>query len=749
MRSAKELPAWDRKTKVMKPGGFQMKIFKLRIVAATLIVGLCSLSLNASAQNSDADDSEIDEIVVTGQFIAETGQSALKSDVPLRDVPFTVAGYTREFMDAIETTRIADLYNYMAGVQKSGPTGYDVSIRGYRSTANDRNVLLTDGLPGLSVRFGSPPTVNAERIEVVKGPAAVLYGQIQPGGFINIVTKRPEETRSTGVRFRADGTYGADASIGDTTGFIASVDTTGPLTDDGRFLYRLIAEYEDANTYRDNGFSDSFYIVPSLTWVVSDRTRATVFAEYRDEDHALDNYLVAFGNDISNAADLTTRYQEPNDEQPETGWVGGLEIDHAFSDTFSWKLNYRYVWHEDFARGYENSSFRDEDTLRRRDRNQANERTYDFVDTSLNWQLQGGGIEHDLSFGLNVGKETSQFTRINFDNGNPTLDIDVLNPVYGQGVPNADRNVSDNDRFRDFDSVAVYFRDFVTLSENWKAVIGARYEEFDTSEIEYRPAFPTPVFFRGREANGDDVSTMLGLVYQPDDRWSIYASYAESFDPPTWGREDSNGNPITKPERGQQLEAGVKMDFDRGTATVSVFSITRDDVAQDTGQDQPDGTAIFDFIGEDKSDGFEVEVDTAINENWNLIFAWANVTAEVEADVNSNRIGQTLLGAPENTVSIWNRFQINEAWGVGVGINHAGDRYGSAFASSGDQSTRLELPDYTLVDLGIYYTGDAFDATVKFSNITDEEYYVSSTRNTNIVPGVPATVTFSLFKQFD
>lgn len=713
------------------------------------MLGIITFVSPAFAQSGNSDsDAQIDEITVTGQFIAETGESALKTDIPLRDVPFTVSGYTREFMDAIETTRIADLYNYMAGVQKSGSTGYDINIRGYSSTANDRNVLLTDGLPGLTVRFGSPPTVNAERIEVVKGPAAVLYGQIQPGGFVNIVTKRPEETQSTSVRFRVDGTYGADADLGDTSGFTTSIDTTGPMTDDGKFLYRLVAEYEDANTFRDNGFSESLYIVPSLTWVMSDMTRATVFAEYRDDDHALDNYLVAFGNDIANVADPTTRYQEPDDGQPEEGYVFGLEVDHEISDTLSWTLNYRYVWHEDAARGYENLSFRDMDTLRRRDRNQLNERTYNFLDTSLNWRTSTGQIDHDIAFGLNTGTETSQFTRINFDGGNATLDIDILNPVYGQGVPNADRNVSDNDREREYDTFGIYFRDFVTLSEHWKAVFGLRYEEFDTSEDLYQPAFPTRVYSQTLEANGDDTSTMLGLIYQPDDIWSFYTSYAESFDPPTWGREDADGNPITKPEKGQQIEAGVKMDFRRGTATLSVFSIEREDVLQDTGLDQQDGTAIYDFLGRDKSDGFEFEVDAAINENWNLIFAYANVSAEVDADVNPNRIGQTLLNAPENTLSVWNRISINDAFAFGVGINHASDRYGSAFAGNGDQSTRLELPDYTLVDLGLYYTGRNFDATVKFTNITDEEYFVSSTRNTNITPGLPATVTFSLFKQF-
>lgn len=715
-----------------------------------LVCGLIFLVPSANAQLPAGSDGEksVEEIVVTGKFISQTGESALKSNVPLRDIPMTVSSYTKEFMNSIETTRIADLYDYMVGVQKSGPTGYDINIRGYSSTANDRNVIQIDGLPGLTVRFGSPPTINAERIEVVKGPAAVLYGQIQPGGFINVVSKRPEETQNTEVKLRADGFYGADASVGDTSGVTVSLDSTGPIDEDGKFLYRVVAEYEDASTFRDNGFSDSLYFVPSLTWNVSDATTATFFAEYRDEDHALDNHLVAFGNDIRNAADLTTRYQEPHDGQPETGYVGGLVLDHDFSGQLSWRLNYRYVWHEDGARGYENLSFRDATTLRRRDRDQHNERTYDFVDTNLVWEPMTGGIEHSITLGLNAGKETSQFTRRNFDNGNATLDVDILNPVLGQGIPNVDRHVGDNDRERDYTTWAVYLQDQLTLSDNWKAVAAFRYEKFDTSEDLYQPAFPTRTYVRTVGANGDDVSTMLGVIYQPSDAWSYYVSYAESFDPPTWGRENASGNQITTPEKGSQVEFGVKTDFERATATFSYFMITRENVAQDTGLDQPDGTAIWALLGKDTSDGFELEVNANVTDEWQLIFAYSNVTAEVDTDVNPNRIGQTLLNAPESTASMWNRYQFNDNWGLGLGIRHVDKRYGSAFAGDGDQSTRLILPDYTLVDLGIYYSGPSFDATLKFGNLTDEEYFLSATRNTNIVPGVPANVTVSMTKRF-
>ncbi len=716
----------------------------MTLLATSILAASPSL---AESVNTTSDEF-LEEVVVEGRFIADSGRSGLKSDVPLRDVPLTISGYTNDFMNAIETSRIADLYNYMAGVQKSGNTGYDVSIRGFSSSAADRGVIQTDGLPGLAVRFGSPPTINSERIEVVKGPAAVLYGQIQPGGFINVITKKPQEERKTEVKFRADGTYGSNTDLSETSGATVSLDTTGAIDSGNKFLYRLVAEYEDRDTFRDNSYSESRYIVPSLTWNITDRTQATFFAEYRDEDHALDDNLVAYNNDIDNVAELTTRYQEPDDEQPETGYAGGLIFSHAITNDLLWRLNYRYVWHEDSARGYQNQSFRNATTLRRRDRNQYNERTYNFVDTNLSWDTETGSISHKLMLGFNAGTETSDFERLNFDGGNPTLDIDIYNPVYNQGVPNADRHVSTNDRKRNFDSWAVYIQDQITLTNHWKAVAAIRYEEFDTSEDLYQPIFPVRTYVRTEKANGDDVSTMFGVIYQPDDIWSFYGSYAESFTPPGWGREDANGKQLTTPEKGHQIETGVKAEIENVTATFSIFSITKEDVAQDTGVDSADGDAIWALSGEEQSNGIELEVNANITANWQLIFAYSYVDATVEDDVDPDKVGQTLLNAPKHTASVWNRYQFSDTWGIGMGVKYADERYGSAVAADGNESARLVLPDYVLVDVGVYYTTEELDATLKFGNLLDEEYYESATRNTRIVPGAPANLTLSLTKRF-
>ena len=698
------------------------RVFIQRAIAGAVLL-LCSASLVAQS------DEEIEEIVVTGRFIAADGYSGLKSNVPLRDVPITISSYTQAFMEGIETIRIADLYNYMAGVQRAGNTGYDISIRGFSSGGADRNSLQTDGLPGLAVRFGSPPTVNTERIEVVKGPMSVLYGRIQPGGFINIVTKKPQPEASHQFKLRADA---YDVDIGDTLGVTASIDSTGPLNDTGTVLYRFVGELEDTQGFRDNGFSESAYAVGSVTWLPSDRTTVTLALEYRDEDHSLDNFLVAPGRDINLVADITTRYQEPDDIQPETGHSIALTIDHEISDELSWRANFRYVDHEDSALGWENLSFRNATTLRRRDRNQLNIREYTFIDTSLSWTPSLGGVDHNFMIGFNGGRETSNFERKNFDGGNATLDIDIYNPVYGVGVARA--AVPSSHRFTTFDALGLYVQDQITLTDNWKAVVGLRFEDFEAVEEDVRGVAAD------RATSGDDVVPMAGLIYQPDGNWSYYVSWSESFNPPRPDRTDAEGNRDFPAEQGRQLEAGVKSNLldGRATATFSVFNIEKENVLNRV------SGSVYQLTGVEKSQGFEVEVNANVTDNWQLIAGFAYVDATVDEDRNAALVGLRLRNAPEYTASVWNRVQVTDLWGFGLGIAYADQRWGELPRTG----SRVRLPDYFVTDFVVYYDHPAVFGTLKIGNVFDETYYESGTNDRRIVPGAPRGFVLSLSRNF-
>ncbi len=716
----------------------------------------------AQAKPKAENDPVLEEVLVEGRFIGETGRSALKSDVPMRDVPMTVASYTDDFIAAVETVTVADLYDYMTGVQRAGTTAYDVTIRGFATGAADRNSIMVDGLPGLAVRWGSPPTINAERVEVVKGPASVLYGQVQPGGFINIVTKRPQAERLNFVKVRTENFYGDEADFGDTFGYTLSLDSTGALNKDQTWMYRLIAQYGDNPGFIDFGVSEDKYLVPSITWAPTDNTQITGSIEYRKLDASYSDGLIAPINAAGVAditlinKDLTTTYQEPASYNNEEGVTYILDFSHQFTPNLEWRGAFRGSDHEDqrvsqdiqgtrtchpaSAAGMLNPT---NICVRRRDRNQYNERTYYFYDTNLVWDVGSGAVTQKLMFGINGGTETADFKRINFGANNNTLDIDLYNPIYGQGTSLPDR--ADVWPKTNYDSLAFYLQDQISLGDHWKVLAGGRYEDFD---IVTRSQWPVghPGFRAETSTKGDAFVPMGGVLYQPNDSWTYYVSYAESFNPPAPGRLDINGDVFTTPEEGVQYEAGIKADLPdgRGSFTASIFTIEKKNSLQAIGT-----SGVFRLTGVEESNGFEIEGDFAVTENWQILAGYSHIEATVKDDVDTAIIGQELRNAPEDSVSIWNRVQLTDAFSLGAGLSYVSGRFGTSPDPRGDDF-RLDLPSYTIVDLAVYYYNEAnnINVTLKLGNVLDERYYPSAFSETRITPGNPANIAFSVSKSF-
>ena len=364
-----------------------MKASAISLAVAACLPILASPSAWAQAapparpQEAAVAADQIESVTVQGQFLGAGSQSAMKLDVPVRDTPFSVSSYSESFMKAIETTNIADLYNYMTGVKRAGNTGYDLTIRGFKTGANDRNAILVDGLPGLSGRFGSPPTIGIDHMELVKGPMSVLYGAAQPGGFINLIGKKPKATRAVEFDVKATAYKGDTLGISDAKGLDLAVDATGPFkADDTRLLYRFIAQAADKDLFRTNAYERPVFIAPSVSWEITDATFATLALEYRKITFGYDTFLVVPARDITKIAPIRTRYQEPSDTEIEDGKTLSLNVDHTFANQIRWNTSLRMVRHTDDAKGYDAVAIRANLTsLQRRARGQHNERAYDFA----------------------------------------------------------------------------------------------------------------------------------------------------------------------------------------------------------------------------------------------------------------------------------------------------------------------------------------------------------------------------------
>jgi catecholate siderophore receptor len=285
----------------------------------------------------------------------------------------------------------------------------------------------------------------------------------------------------------------------------------------------------------------------------------------------------------------------------------------------------------------------------------------------------------------------------------------------------------------------------VSFGDHWKLLLSGRYEDFEIDTESRRPV-DHPAWSESESTSGDSFVPMIGLLFQPDDLWTYYVSYAESFNPPSPGRVDIDGNIFRVPETGMQYEAGIKTDVfeNNGTMTFSVFQIEKKNSLQQIGT-----TGAFELTGVEESKGFELEGNFLFNDWWQVLAGYSYVDATVKEDVNPALIGQRLRNTAKNSASIWNKVQLSEALSLGLGINHVGERFGTVPTAAGE-AFRLRLPSYTLVDAAAYYHSRALgiDVTLRAGNLLDKKYYPSAFTPTRVAPGAPANVVLSVSKTF-
>ncbi len=742
-------------------------------------LGLATVMPLAWSQGSDANkrptngapstetkaEEALEEIVVRAYLRADA-QSAMKLDVPIRDTPFTVSSYSENYLKEIDAATTLDAYAYMTGVSRGGQSAWDLSMRGFKTTSNDRNAIVADGLPGQTARFASPTTVGIDRIEVVKGPASVLYGKSQPGGFINIISKKPERERSAKFGVRANSFSGDKLSFGDSNGISVYGDLTGPLDASERFLYRVAAEYSDRDSFRDFGSGKSTYVAPSLTWNVSDATTATVMLEYRKVEGTYDLYLAAPNRDASLLAPITTRYQEPGDFQNEDGYLATVLLQHEFANEAVWRLGARAVRNKDFTQWFDHIAvLADGRTLQRRARIGDNRRINDYVDTSVSMPFSTGSIEHRLLVGGTVGRDSLDANRKQFVNGAATgvlsrpgpgsLNIDLYNPMYGVSPLHAALPAGTiQRRFTQATVAGLYLTDFITFTPKWKATVGLRY---DQEKQLFRDLIP--VRLPDIEETDSDLYPMVGLLFQPNDSWSFYGSFSTSFVPPPPNFQDVTGGHPFDPESGEQVEVGAKAYLMNGKAifTLAWFDIAKENtLAVVTCNVGVAGTCHRE-VGEEVSDGLEFEATLLPLPNWQTTLGYARVNAEVsKADTATNvpLVGSQLTNAPRDNAHLWSRYDVEggalAGLGLALGVVHVSGQPGNSPTRANPRI--LQLPSYTVVDLALYYTfRERYDLGLKFGNVLDEKYYdsVGSTlADVSVVPGAPRNVSLSLNVNF-
>ncbi|RVU84650.1 TonB-dependent receptor [Leucothrix sargassi] len=694
----------------------------MRIKTNVTLLGAISCFTSATVL---AEVIELDTVVVTGKqdsYFEKSRATALKIDADDLDTPFSTSVINDTIISDLKASSLEDAYDYITGFTRSGTNANAFTIRGMSA---DLTNIQTDGLPGLTTRFGSPVTANVERVEVLKGPASVLYGGMDPGGLVNVITKKPEAEakRTITVGYQNFTEQSKD-------GYEASIDLTGPLNDSGTLLYRFIAGGEDKDSFRDFVDSKNAYLYPSLTYKPNDKTQVDLQLEYFSQDRKADDGLFAVNNDISTVAPIETYYQEPGDNGQDEGIAISASVKHKFSDQLTSNIKVRDVKHTDEREVYESNVVNDEDeTLRRRNRVQYNERNAQTIDANLNYKTKGA-IEQSILVGLAVGKEYRQFDRL--ARGDTGAYIDIYNPVYTGDV------LADNpDSFRTWNlySTALYLSDQVYLNDKFTLTAGVRH---DMQKGDYSLYYLDNDTVQDEDAESSNTSFNAGVVYRVNDSVSVYGSYAESFNPQAIPSFDESGDQLD-PEVGEQFEVGVKFSSsdERMHFNVALFDLTKANVAEEN------ESGFDELIGTIESRGLEANLQFQVTDNFQLQTGYTYTDAEVTETYDDDSLGNVPGGTAKHAAFAWGRYNypkpvLGGSVGVSAGVTYKGERY-----TDEETSNRVLLPSYSVIDVGLHYERNNAKYALNIGNITDETYYVGGTNDYRIYAGDPLKVSLT------
>lgn len=731
---------------------------KVSVLSAAILTCLMAQSVYAQQvvpAEQDAEVKTLDAIKVEGAFLNSSAKSAAKMDIDVMDTPFSVQSYSESFIDSIEATTLSDVFNYMTGVKRAGLTGMDISFRGFKSSGDDLNSLLVDGLPGMAGRFGSPPTVALQQVELVRGSMSVLYGQNQPGGFINLITKKPEYHRHTAFGIRGTAVAGAGLSLGDATGYGIDFDTTGYVDEGGNLLYRFVGDHGDKDTFRDYGFDKTTYFAPSITWNIGGQgssTHLTAQFEYRKSKSAFDQGLVAPDRDINLVAPVTTFYGEPGQFRDEKGNVVSLFLSHAFESGLQWNTSVRSVDYSSSQQEFSHVGIRPNGrTLNRRARHLETERSYDNYDSNLTFEFQTGqSIDHKVVFGVSGGRNKLRETRLKFFNsvcpGQYCFDIDIYNPVYGRTPaydsipaynPGSSHLLTNNGSTST--NTAFYVSDLISVGERWKLLFGLR--NFSEKQRLYNLNDPNkqPV----EKTSKKSALPMVGVLFQPSAMWTLYASYSESYVPADPDDMDIHGENPFKPLTGEQFEAGVKVEKlldGRLNASLALFKIDQLNVMNSFTCSYG---VCYDQLGNARSEGVEVEANLRVSDQWQLKAGYAYTDARVIDSNVAVQVGARLANAPKHTANLWSEYYFNNGLSISAGASHIGNYQGIVPSASAPKL--MPIPGYTLLDFVLGYRINEHVFNLKLGNVLDKDHYEATglTGQIQIVPGMPRNLAFS------
>jgi iron complex outermembrane recepter protein len=661
----------------------------------TLKVGALAYALNPAQVNEDQ------EVVVTGArpgYNVPNATVGTRTDTPLRDIPQSIQVIPRQLFEDQGANNLGDV------LRNSDPAGQGFGRRVFENGL--RGLRGFDGSRGDS---GALDLTNIEQVEILRGPASVLYGSGAAGGLVNLTYKQPLDRPY----------YRLEASIGSLNFWRSSVDLSGPLNANRTVLYRLNASVQTSEFGKDFADRKEFAIYPTLSIRFSPKTQLTIETAYTEFTQLpLNGGIPILGTVLRNPLGQipASLFLGEPDVDREKLWSGyfGYRFQHQINANWTLKNRFQYAFSNFNLQNTFQEALADDNrtALRSSFTNFARDDEYN-LQTEITGRIQTGIVSQNLLFGVDFRRFSQRGGPLIA--GDPAPPIDIFNPQYGQPLPVVPPTNFD-EAFRSY-STGIFAQNLISIGKKFKILLGGRYDWIQ---------------YNFDENGAQAFSPRVGLVYQPIQPVSLYANWSRSFEP-TDG-EDRFGNRFI-PIRGEQFEVGVKAEMLRGrlTTTLSAYQITRqNDLIADP--DSPPGLDFQIQIGEQRSRGIVFDITGEPLPGLKLFINYALTNAIVTVDPGSGREGSRLPGVPQQTGSLWAIYELQRGAAKGLG-------FGGGVFVVGDRPGTTSLVDaYLLADAVLYYRRNNWRFQVNFQNLTNRRFIVNQETDTFVEPRPPFTV---------
>ena len=685
-----------------------------RLVASFAVLAV--LAPFSIAQSSD--DSEI---VRLGVYEVDASQddgyravstvSGTKTNVQLKDLAQNIQVLTRDLIEDFGALSLDESIMLNASVTADSIADGRYQIRGFQSLQAKRNGITSSQ----EARFDS---AVIDRVEVIKGPAAVLYGVTQPGGQVNFLTKQPLSKAQSSIR----------TVVGSFNLFRTELDATGPLMGDGNGVnYRVVAAYENSDSHTWYHSTEKSVIAPSIRWNIGENTIWNSSIEIQSLDEVARRANPIQLPDRSGYLELPREAQPQGPESVYSSDVTIIEnsFQHFINDNWSVRVVHSWLdndYEEDelvggalLGRGAANNTQLKLDALNRIPHRRANVVQLDVVG-----EIKTGNFTHKVIFGAEMEHENLRQKAYRQNN------FVFFNPLDGPGPlanivmpPSSSRPITAADFVRTQDVRGIYVLDQIS-SENGRfhATLGLRHDEIQIDSTFYNNNTSSSFV-------NDDYSPMAGVVFQPfseNDDISFYALYSESIFPNERTNPNGTGFP---PQSGRGWEGGIKFDVNEGRVfgSVAAFEAYKTNIANG----DPNNPGFWILSGEQKSSGFEADVIFAPNRNWQTILSYAYTDAFITEDIdNPNFVGQALASVPKNSFASWTKYEFTEGPMAGFYIGGGLTAKSDSPTNPNPVQDNLRNPSFSRVDLLIGWEGQIHgkDITINLNvkNLTDEYY---------------------------